>query len=108
MSELSPLEELQVQINLIRDRVVGVESRQHNGFYLYGRAGTSKTYTVMKTLEDMGAKPVYKNSHLTDMGLFKLLDESSESTIVLDDMSQLFKKRHCNQSKLRLSAPHNS
>jgi hypothetical protein len=37
------LEELQRRLAVVRDRVLAVARRYANGFYLFGRAGTSKT-----------------------------------------------------------------
>jgi hypothetical protein len=86
----SPLVDLNSRLTIIRDRVRGVALGHHTGFYLFGRPGTSKTYTVKTTLDELGVKYVYVDGHLTPMGLFELLDEQHDRIIVLDDVSQLF------------------
>jgi len=85
-----PLVDLNSRLTVIRDRVRGVALGHHTGFYLFGRPGTSKTYTVKTTLDELGVKYVYVDGHLTAMGLFELLEEQPDRIIVLDDVSQLF------------------
>lgn len=48
-----PLTELQQRLVVIRDRVKGVARRHYAGFYFFGPPGTSKTYTVRTTLDDL-------------------------------------------------------
>lgn len=89
----SNLEELNRRQAVIRDRVRGVASGLHTGFYLFGRPGTSKTYTVRTALEKEGCTYHYHDGHLTPMGLFDLLAEQHDRVIVLDDVAELFKQR---------------
>lgn len=63
--------------------------RQHTGFYLFGRPGTSKTYTVRTTLDGLGIPYEYHSGHLTPMGLFEVLAQYHDSVIVADDVSEL-------------------
>ena len=96
MSEIEqngPLAKLQQRLKVIRDRVRGVAMRQHAGFYLYGRPGTSKTHTVRTTLEEMGTPYAYQPGHLTDLGLFDLLSENHDRIVLLDDVSSIFKQK---------------
>jgi len=86
---LSPLEQLDQKLAVIRDRVRGVALGLHTGFYLYGRPGTSKTYTVLKTLDAEGIPHRYTTGHLTPIGLFDLVSDHNDSVIVLDDMTQI-------------------
>lgn len=67
--------------------------KTHNGFYVYGRAGTSKTHTVRTTLESIGTKYEYHSGHLTPIGLFELLETHHDRVIVLDDVSSIFKDK---------------
>lgn len=87
-----PLAELEDRLRVIRDRVRGVALGHHAGFYLFGRPGTSKTYTVKTTLAEIGKKFAYQSGHLTDIGLFELLEENHDRVIVLDDVSAIFTK----------------
>jgi hypothetical protein len=96
MSEIEQngaLAELEQRLKVIRDRVRGVALRQHTGFYLFGRAGTSKTHTVRTTLEEMGSQYAYQSGHLTDLGLFDLLAENNDRIVLLDDVSAIFKQK---------------
>jgi hypothetical protein len=82
--------ELERQLGVVRDRVRGVASHGLPGFYLYGRAGTSKTYTVRTTLASLNCEYVYHAGHLTPIGLFELLEENPTKVIVLDDVASIF------------------
>jgi len=86
------LEELNRRLAVVRDRVRGVALGHATGFYLFGRPGTSKTYTVKRTLEAEQIKYHYHDGHLTPMGLFELLDEQCDRVILLDDVSSIFKQ----------------
>lgn len=86
----SQLDDLNCRLTVVRDRVRGVAFGHHTGFYLFGRAGTSKTYTVRKTLDETETKYEYLDGHLTPMGLFDLLATYHDRVIVLDDVSQIF------------------
>jgi phage N-6-adenine-methyltransferase len=78
------------QVKIVKDRVRGVVHRKCNGLYLYGRPGTSKTYTVCTTLDRLGVNYAYSNGHLTPIGLFDLILENRDRVIVLDDVSAIF------------------
>ena len=67
------LQELQRRLAVVRDRVRGVARRHYTGFYLFGRAGTAKTYTVRTTLDELNIPYEYHAGHLTPMGLFDSL-----------------------------------
>jgi hypothetical protein len=85
--------DLDRRLTVVRDRVRGVARGHHTGFYLFGRPGTSKTYTVKTTLDDLGVPYSYHDGHLTPMGLFDLLEEQQDRVIVLDDVSAIFEQR---------------
>jgi hypothetical protein len=88
-----PLEEMNRQLSVVRDRVRGVALGHHTGFYLCGRAGSSKTYTVRKTLEEAQQPYHYHDGHITPIGLFELLSEQYDRVIVLDDVSAIFQDK---------------
>lgn len=88
--ENDPLTDLTRRLAVVRDRVRGVALRHHTGFYLFGRPGSSKTYTARKTLDDEGFPYTYHDGHLTAMGFFDLLGEQHDRVIVLDDVSEIF------------------
>jgi len=87
------LQELQQRLAVVRDRVRGVARRHYTGFYLFGRPGTSKTYTVRTTLDELNFAYEYHLGHLTPMGLFDLLAEQHDRVLVLDDVSEILTNR---------------
>ena len=87
------LETLHNRQAVVRDRVRGVALKLHTGLYLFGRAGTGKTYGVRHTLESTGVPYHYHNGHLTDLGVFDLLEAQHDRVIVLDDVSSLFERK---------------
>lgn len=86
------LAELNERLALVRDRVRGVAKQGQAGFYLYGRPGTSKTYTVRTTLDDLNVPYQYQNGHITPIGLFETFEDHPDGIIVLDDVSEIFKQ----------------
>jgi hypothetical protein len=90
-SRTGGLEQLEQSLAVIRDRVRGVALGHYTGFYLHGRPGTSKTYTVRTALEREKVVYRYHTGHLTPMGLFELLRDQPNGIVVLDDVSQLFR-----------------
>jgi hypothetical protein len=83
-------EELLRQIMIVKDRVRGVFHGQSTGMYLHGRPGTSKTYMVRSTLDNLAANYCLHNGHLTPIGLFDMIAENQSRIIVLDDVSAIF------------------
>lgn len=87
------LAELERRLAVVRDRVQGVARGHHTGFYLFGRPGVSKTYTVRTTLDRLGVPYAYHTGHLTPVGLFDLLEENADCVLVLDDVGQLLDQK---------------
>jgi hypothetical protein len=98
----APLAELHRRLAVVRARVLAVAHRHANGFYLFDRAGTSKTYTIRTTLAEYDKPYHYHGGHLTPMGLFDLLREQHDRTIVLDDVSELLNQKIGGATLLRL------
>lgn len=84
------LDEFEAMLDLIRDRTRSVADAYQVGAYLVGRPGSSKTYTVQETLERLDTPWAYRNSRMSPMGLYCLLEEHPDHTIVLDDIHTLF------------------
>jgi len=84
------LDEFEAMLDLIRDRTRSVAEGYQVGAYLVGRPGSSKTYTVLETLERLDTPWTYRNSRMSPMGLYCLLEEHPEHTVVLDDIHTLF------------------
>jgi hypothetical protein len=88
--ESPALAELDRRLAIVRDRIRGVALSHHPGFYLFGRPGTGKTFTVRSTLDALGVRYHYHDGHLTPLGLFELLADLHDRIIVLDDVSAIF------------------
>lgn len=84
------LDEFETMLDLIRDRTRSVAEGYQVGAYLVGRPGSSKTYTVQGTLERLDKPWTYRNSRMSPMGLYCLLEEHPEHVVVLDDIHTLF------------------
>ena len=80
-------------LDLIRDRTRSVADRYQVGAYIVGRPGSSKTYTVLETLKALKTPWTFRNSRMSAMGLWCLLQEHPEHTVVLDDISTLFDQK---------------
>lgn len=83
------LEAFRQLTDLIRDRTRSVAERYQVGCYLVGRAGTGKTFSVMESLKALKRPWIIRNSRMSPMGLWSLLEEHPEHTVVLDDISTL-------------------
>jgi hypothetical protein len=80
-------------LDLIADRTRAVGERYHNGCYIVGRPGTSKTYTVVATLKGLDVPWTSRNGRLSAAGLYALLHEHPEHAIVLDDVPSIVSDR---------------
>ncbi len=77
---------------VVRDHVRGVAHGYKTGLYLWGRPGTAKTHTVRTVLErEVREIYVYQRGHLTPLGLFELIAEHPDETIVLDDLASVLR-----------------
>jgi hypothetical protein len=92
MSQKQPLEELEDQYRLIRDRVRSVVGGHANGMYLHGKPGISKTYQVTTFLSSQGVPYTHVLGHITGTSLFDEIAGNPAGIIVLDDVSELFKR----------------
>jgi len=75
----------------IRDAVYDVIRGRATGLYLFGRGGTSKTYTVEQTFALHAPQGyVYHNGGLTPQGFFELLEENGDNHadrhLIIDDV----------------------
>ena len=82
---------LQNKLDDIVDAVMDVIKGRATGLYLFGRGGTSKTFTVQQTFDAHApAGYVYENGGLTPQGLFELLEANgvnhANRHIVIDDV----------------------
>jgi hypothetical protein len=84
------LKALEPKHKLIRDRVRGVVKSIHQGFYLWGEGGTSKSYTVLDELQKLRADYVVHNSRMTGRGLVDALQRLPSSCHVIEDCESIF------------------
>src|SRR5687767_2078508 len=91
--DLNLLDQFNRRQAAVRDRVRGVALGSYTGFYLFGPPGNAKTFTVRTALDAIGSAYVYVDGHLTAMGLFELMAKHPSGTLVLDDVSALFRDR---------------
>jgi len=89
--------ELDRRLGILRDRIRAVATKRTNGLYLCGRPGTSKTFTVKTTLNNLDTTYFYHDGHITPMGLFELIQEHHDKVIVLDDVSEIFRQKQALQ-----------
>jgi len=78
------------RVRRIKARTESVAGHFQVGVYITGRSGTSKTYTVINTLDDLGANFHCVNCRVSPGGLFDTLKQHPEDVIVLDDVATLF------------------
>ncbi len=86
------VQDFRILLDRIRDRVRGVAEKYQNGTYLVGRAGASKTFTVLEQLKALDVPWAYRNSRMSTWGLFTFLETHPEHVCVIDDISTLFKQ----------------
>jgi hypothetical protein len=84
------LAEMEKKMQVLRDYTVGVAKGFYTGLYVYGPPGSSKSYSVLKTLNDHGANYVVHNSRLTGQTLFHVLAQAPDAVHLLEDMEGLF------------------
>jgi len=83
--------------DMVRARTSSVAKGFHQGCYLVGRPGTSKTNTVLTQLQEYDEPFTIRNSRMTSLGLYALLNEHPHDTIVLDDLPSLMSERPAQQ-----------
>lgn len=98
-SNLSPddhrhLGRLETSLQVIRDRVAGVVQGHLSGFYLYGRGGIGKSYTVIEELRRQHADYRVVNGRLTARALFECLKADSECVHLLEDVESVIADRN--------------
>jgi hypothetical protein len=78
------------QRDLIRDRTEQVAKKHHAGVFVWGRPGTSKTYTVVETLNTLNVSFQVWNARISPMGLWMILRDGPDQVVVVDDVNTLF------------------
>jgi hypothetical protein len=90
-AELSHLDRLNGRLQIVKDRTRGVAEGHYSGFYLWGNGGIGKSFTVLQELNRIGKPFVLRNTRLSAKGLFELIEDHPDSTIVIEDNEQLCK-----------------
>ena len=85
------LVQFEQQLQIARDFTRSVVDGRTTGFYLYGKGGCSKSYTVLQELDRLKVPFKLFNSHMLGRGLYDRLEESPTSIHVLEDMEPLFR-----------------
>ncbi len=89
--DLKNLEDFDHSLRFVKARTNGVALRKHVGSYISGRTGTSKTWTVTTTLDDLGINYQYINCRVSPGGLYDAMKQNPEDVFVLDDVATLYK-----------------
>jgi hypothetical protein len=93
MTDEEHVKSLEVQLDLIRDRVQGVVRHYYFGLMVHGGGGTSKSFTIAKKLEDLGASYKLTNSRISGKGFFELLRDHPKCTHVIEDAEGIFQDK---------------
>jgi protein gp37 len=79
-------ETLDTKLEKIADSTRRVAKGIQSGFFVYGRTGTSKSYTIETTLKDMGVNVSLIKGHITPQIFFDELCANPSGVIILDDV----------------------
>jgi len=79
---------LSKKYQLIRDRVGGVATGRHTGFFLGGRGGIGKSTIIENELRQREIPFILTNSHLTGRGLVDRLYDYPDSIHVIEDVEE--------------------
>jgi hypothetical protein len=80
---------LDTKLDHVRDVVKGVVKGYQPGVFLYGEGGTSKSYTVLQTLQQMKCKYILHNTRITGRGLVDALEEAPAALHFIEDAETL-------------------
>ena len=83
------LRQLLNKFQLVKDRVAGVATGRHTGFFLGGRGGIGKTFTIQEELRRREVAYKLTNSRLTGRGLVDLLRDYPDSIHLIEDVEQI-------------------
>lgn len=83
------LRRLDEKLQLVKDRVAGVATGHHTGFFLSGRGGIGKTFTVEEELRRRKIPYKLTNSRITGRGLVDLLADYPDSIHVIEDVESI-------------------
>lgn len=87
------LKSLEEKLQVVRDRVAGVATGRHTGFFLGGRGGIGKSHAIHTELARRNVPFKFFNSHMTARGLFDCLEAYPDSIHVIEDIESLTRDR---------------
>jgi len=87
------LADLNKKLQVVRDRVAGVATGRHTGFFLAGRGGIGKSWTVERELQRREVAYKLWNSHMTARCLFDRLEAYPEAVHLIEDIEGLTSDR---------------
>lgn len=79
------------RLQLVRDRTTGVARGYITGFFLSGRGGISKSYTVEDELKRLNANYHLSNSRMTGRGLYDVLADYPSAIHIIEDVERLLR-----------------
>jgi len=82
------LRQLNTKYQLVRDRVGGVATGRHTGFFLGGRGGIGKSTIIEDELRRRDVPFILSNSHLTGRGLIDRLYDYPDHIHLIEDVDE--------------------
>lgn len=87
--DASLLASVEAKFRILRDRIIGVLEGFTPGLFCVGEGGVGKTHVVMEVLKSQKRDAVLLNSHVTPAGLFRVIKQHSDATILVEDAESL-------------------
>ena len=91
----NPLAHYEAKLHLVRDFTRQVAGGDQTGFYLWGRAGIGKSWTVIEVLQELGCDYRLSNTQVTPRALFDLLHRHPDAIHLFEDVEYLVRQRGC-------------
>lgn len=83
------LRRLKEKLQVVKDRVAGVVTGRHTGFFLGGRGGICKSFTIEEELRRREVAYKLTNSRITGRGLVDLLADYPNSIHLIEDVENI-------------------
>ena len=89
---LSPLEQWNRQLDVVRTMVTGAALGYRTGMGLYGPTGVGKSYVVQQTLKELDLEWAEAPKGIPPQGLLEFFEEFGNGVMLFDDVAELFQK----------------